>query len=253
MTLVGNGTVMHHFAPGLGDLGSIVHWGKEGPRRPDPEKAPFVRAEAPLICPDCTWPSQKLLSGLPYLAYFLRIFFPGLAQSEIKSSRLSWNFDFRPGRGSGCFKKKNEISSGLAPCLSSKFPQNPSGSFPGLPYHYPGSWQRLTHPSIVHWGKDCMRPEWGKNWHILRSSTEEKIDTPFDRPLRKRLTHPSIVHWGKDWHILRSSTEKKIDTSFDRPRGKDWRILRSSTEEKIHGSFDRPQWTIEGCKGVPKI
>ena len=33
-------------------------------------------------------------------------FFPVLARSEIKSLRISWNFDFRLDRGSGCFKIK---------------------------------------------------------------------------------------------------------------------------------------------------
>ena len=64
---------------------------------PNPEKAPFVR-----IVPGLPEIFQKLMSGLPYLPYFL----PGLARSEIKSPHLSWKFDFRPDRGSGCSKKK---------------------------------------------------------------------------------------------------------------------------------------------------
>ena len=65
----------------------------------------------PLICPDCTWPPrdfpefivQTSISGLFFVKFFSRI---TVARSEIKSSHLFWNFDFRPDRGFDCFKKK---------------------------------------------------------------------------------------------------------------------------------------------------
>ena len=71
----------------------------------NPKKAPFVRTEAPPIFPDL-W--DKITAFI-----LKKIISVGIEDPAVS--------------------KKTKILSGLAPGLSSKFPQNPSGFFPDLP------------------------------------------------------------------------------------------------------------------------
>ena len=84
---------------------------------------------------------------------------------------ISWKKIFVRIGDPAVSKKKLNFVRISSCCLFSKFPQNPSGFFPGLPYHYPGSCSSTGQSRLKNWQQIYANLQWASLYSRLSNRT----------------------------------------------------------------------------------